>query len=56
MRLRYRTTSPCCKAKLWFRGIAGMIWVWREEAGRKVFDARCPECGKCYEVDGGKAD
>jgi hypothetical protein len=50
-----RADCPLCGGRILWNGIAGVIRVWREVAGRKVYDAVCEKCRSPFEVDGGRA-
>jgi hypothetical protein len=58
-----RTTCPDCrqphdrrrKVRLHFETVAGQITVFHEVEGRKVFNARCPNCKREFQIDGGRA-
>ena len=54
-RQRKGDECPSCRGKLHWETIAGIMRVWREVEGRKVYKARCSKCKRTHDIDGGKA-
>ena len=52
---RKEDECPDCRGKLHWETMAGVIRVYREVNGRKVYRARCSECKQTHDIDGGRA-
>jgi hypothetical protein len=53
--IKVRPDCPGCRGRLLWESIGGVLVIWRDVAGRKVYDAVCESCRSSYEVDGGRA-